>query len=299
MDVGLSKKKRISHKQIYLMMAPFFILFFVFTILPVVISIGFSFTYFNGLELPRFAGLENYIRLFSQDTVFMTGLKNTLIISLLTGPVSYIACFLFAWFINELTPKIRALFTLIFYAPSISGQVYLIWLIIFSGDIYGYTNSILLRVGWIQEPIQWLTDTRYMLGVVIAVQLWMSLGTGFIAFIAGLKSLDKSLSEAAAIDGIKNRFQELWYVSLPQMKSILLFGAVMQITASFAANNSVVALTGLPSVDYATHTLMSHLTDYGVLRYEISYACTIAVLLFFLMLSVNKLVQRMVKGVGN
>ena len=298
MGSGLKRQQKGARTQLMIMLVPFFALFFIFTILPVLISIVLSFTHFNGLEWPSFAFFDNYVRLFSKDALFLTAFKNTLLISVLTGPLSYILCFLFAWLINELPNKVRAVLTLVFYAPSIAGQVYLIWQVVFSSDLYGFMNSLLLRFGLIQEPINWLADPRYMMPVVIVVQLWMSLGTGFIAFIAGMKGLDASLSEAAAIDGMKNRFQELWYVSLPQIKPVLLFGAVMQITAAFSNNAAVIALTGLPSVDNATHTLMSHLTDYGSLRYDISYACTIAVLLFCIMLGVNQLVQKMLRGVG-
>ena len=172
------------------------ILFFLFTVIPVVLSFLLSFFYFNLLEFPRFIGWDNYSRLFLNDDVFLIALKNTLLFAVITGPVSYIACFLFAWIINELSPKIRAFMTLVFYGPSISGNVFFIWLIVFSGDSYGYLNGFLLRLGIILEPIQWLQNEDYVLAIVIIVQLWMSLGTSFLAFIAGLQNIDQTLIEA-------------------------------------------------------------------------------------------------------
>lgn len=106
------KKNRIS----YLFIAPFALLFFTFTVLPVLIAIGLSFTYFNMLQPPRWVGWQNYIQLFLVDDVFLIAVKNTLVYAAITGPLSYLACFLFAWFINELKPKIRAVLTLLFYA---------------------------------------------------------------------------------------------------------------------------------------------------------------------------------------
>lgn len=298
-----AKQKKLSYqikrnKASYLMLAPYFILFFLFTVLPVVISIGLSFTYFNMLEAPTFVGWKNYIKLFLEDDIFLISLKNTLIFAVVTGPVSYILCLLFAWIINEFKGKVRAFLTLIFYAPSICGNAYMVWNLILTGDRYGYLNGILLKLGVIDEAILWMKTEKYVLPVLIVVQLWLSLGTGFLSFIAGLQTVDKSLYEAAALDGVKNRWQELWYVTLPSMKPQLMFGAVMQITQSFAVADISIQLAGNPSVNYAGATVVTHLLDYGSTRFEMGYASAIATVLFLLMIGTNKLVQRMLRRVG-
>lgn len=287
-----------KNKHYYILMSPYMLIFFAFTVVPVVFSIVLSFFYFNMLEFPRFVGWQNYSRLFLNDDVFMIALKNTLLFAVICGPISYLACFLFAWIINELSPKVRALMTLVFYAPSISGNVFFIWLIIFSGDRYGYLNGFLIKFGFILEPIQWLTNEKYILPIIMIVQLWLSLGTSFLAFIAGLQTIDKSLIEAGAIDGIRNRWQELWFITLPSMRPQLMFGAVMQITGSFAVADISVALAGFPSVNYAGHTIVTHLMDYGTIRFEMGYASAIATVLFAMMLGANKLTQRMLRKVG-
>lgn len=287
-----------KNKHYYILMSPYMLIFFAFTVVPVVFSIVLSFFYFNMLEFPRFVGWQNYSRLFLNDDVFMIALKNTLLFAVICGPISYLACFLFAWIINELSPKVRALMTLVFYAPSISGNVFFIWLIIFSGDRYGYLNGFLIKFGFILEPIQWLTNEKYILPIIMIVQLWLSLGTSFLAFIAGLQTIDKSLIEAGAIDGIRNRWQELWFITLPSMRPQLMFGAVMQITSSFAVADISVALAGFPSVNYAGHTIVTHLMDYGTIRFEMGYASAIATVLFAMMLGANKLTQRMLRKVG-
>ncbi|MCK5762153.1 MAG: sugar ABC transporter permease [Candidatus Izimaplasma sp.] len=285
-------------KHNYVLMAPFTILFFTFTIIPVFMSLGISFTYFNLLEPPQFIGLDNYLKMFLEDDVFIIALKNTLILAVVTGPVSYLLAFVFAWLINELGPKLRAFMTLIFYAPSISGNAFLMWLIIFSGDIHGYANAFLIKSGIISNPILWLKDPQYMMIVIIIVQLWLSLGVSFLAFIAGLQSVDRTLYEAGAIDGIRNRWQELWFITLPSMKPQLMFGAVMQITTSLAIAQVSMQLVGFPSVQYAGHTIVTHLIDYGTVRFDLGYASAIATFLFLIMISTNLLVRSILRKVG-
>ncbi|RIX59699.1 sugar ABC transporter permease [Paenibacillus nanensis] len=287
-----------KNKHYYLLMSPYMLIFFTFTVIPVIISLALSFFYFNMLEFPRFVGWQNYSRLFLGDDVFMIALKNTFMFAVVTGPVSYIACFLFAWIINELSPKVRAFMTLVFYAPSISGNVFFIWLIVFSGDSYGYLNGFLMRFGFILEPIQWLSNEQYILPIIIIVQLWLSLGTSFLAFIAGLQTIDRSLIEAGAVDGIKNRWQELWFITLPSMRPQLMFGAVMQITGSLAVADISIALAGFPSVNYAGHTIVTHLMDFGTIRFEMGYASAIATVLFCIMIGANKVTQKLLRKVG-
>lgn len=286
-------------KESYMLMAPYFILFFAFTVLPVMISIFFSFTNFNMLQTPNFVGWDNYMRLFLEDDVFVIAVKNTVIFAVITGPVSYIACFVFAWIINEFKPKIRAIMTLVFYAPSISGTAYVIWAIIFSGDRLGVANSILLDMGLIKQAIWWLKDAKYILPSLILIQLWLSLGTGFLTFVAGLQTVDKSLYEAGAVDGVRNRWQELWYITLPSMKPQLMFGAVMQITQSFAVADISIQLAGSPSTNYAGATIVTHLIDYGGVRFEMGYASAIATVLFLVMIISNKVIQRILRRVGD
>ena len=315
MSPKTAKKKAVSRKDMskvawtikemkrnwvaYLMVAPFMLIFTCFTVLPVVLSILLSFTDFNLLQLPNIVWFDNYIKLFLDDDIFLTAVQNTLIFAAIVGPVSYIMSFLMAWFINELSPKIRAIVTLIFYAPSISGQVYLVWKTLFSSDAYGWANAWLVKLGIIASPIAWFENADYVMPLCIIVALWTSLGTAFLSFIAGLQGIDKAQYEAGAVDGIKNRWQELWYITLPNMKPQLMFGAVMSITGSFGFGGIVTALCGFPSVDYAAHTIVHHLEDYGSQRFEIGYSSAIAVLLFVIMIGANTLVKKILSKVGS
>ncbi len=282
----------------YVMVAPFVLVFILFTVAPVLVSVVISFTDFNLLQVPNFVFFDNYIRLFLDDDIFLLAIKNTFIFAAICGPTSYIMSFLVAWFINELEPKIRAVVTLIFYAPSISGEVYLIWGTLFSGDSYGWVNATLLNLGLINTEIQFFEDADYVMPLCIVVYLWTSLGTAFLSFIAGLQGVDHTLYEAGAVDGVKNRWQELWYITLPMMKPQLMFGAVMAITNTFGFGGVVDALCGNPSVDYCAWTIMHHLHDYGGARFEVGYSSAIAVILFAIMIGANSLVKRLISKVG-
>lgn len=272
--------------------APFGILFFVFTILPILASVALSFTYFNMLETPVFVGVDNYVRLIFEDDVFLIALRNTLMFALITGPVSYLLSFVFAWFITDFKRRTRTLLTFLFYTPSLAGNVYFIWTYIFSDDAYGLINATAMRLGLMKDVVYWLSDPTKNMTVVIVVIFWLSMSVGFLAFVAGLQSMDKSLFEAGAVDGVKNRFQELWYITLPQMLPQLLFGAVMQIASSFAVGYEAMSLTGFPSTDYSTHTIVLHILDFGSIRFEMGYASAIAVVLFLLMLLVWTAVKK-------
>lgn len=291
------KKMKLS-KMCYLFLAPYAILFTAFYILPVATSIFYSFTYFNILEPPRFIGIDNYLGLILQDDIFLTGVKNTFMIAVITGPLGYILSFLFAWLINELPRWIRAITVIIFFAPSIAGNLYVIFSVFFRGDAYGYANAFLTNLGVINAPILWLTNPKYMLPICMVVILWMSLGQGFLSFVAGFQGIDTSQYEAGYMDGVKNRWQELWFITLPSMKPMLLFGAVMAITQSFGVCDVTMALCGFPSTDYAARTVVTHLYDYGNIRYEMGYACAIATILFLIMILCDKAIQSLLRRVG-
>ena len=286
------------NKVCYLFLAPYAILFFTFFILPIATSIYYSFTYYNILEPARFIGFQNYINLVLQDEVFLTAIKNTFVIAVITGPVGYILSFLFAWFINELPKWLRAIAVVVFYAPSIAANAYTVFSIIFRGDAYGWFNAILMEFGLIEAPKLWLLDPNYMMTILIIVILWMSMGTGFLSFVAGFQGIDRSIYEAGYVDGVRNRWQELYHITLPSMKPMLLFGAVMSITSAFNVSDVPRALCGYPSTDYAARTVVTHLFDYGFSRFEMGYASAIATILFLVMILCKKAIAGLLGRVG-
>lgn len=291
-------KRIIKNYSCYLFMAPFAVIFLTFVVIPVITAIIYSFTSFNVLEPPVFTGWDNYKKLFLNDDLFVVALKNTLTFALILGPGGYILSLLFAWFINDLSPKLRAFMTLLFYAPALS-NIYVIWKIIFSGDDYGILNAYLTKLGITFAPILWLQDSKYMMMAILIVLIWASMGTSFLAFIAGFQTIDDTLYEAGAMDGIKNRWQELWFITLPAIRPQLMFGAIMSISSSFGIGDAITALVSFPSPNYAAHTVVHHLQDYGFIRFDMGYACAIATILFVLMVAINNIVQKFLQKVGN
>ena len=275
---------------------PFFLYFTVFTIIPVLLSIVLSLTDYNLLQPPSFLGLTNYKLLFLEDEVFLTALKNTLTFACIAGPISFAASFLLAWAINQM--HLKNLYALAFYVPSITNAIAIgvVWLYIFSPDRYGLVNKLLYNIGLISAPILWNLDEKTILGVIILIYIWMNMGTGFLVFLAGLQNVSAELYEAGMIDGIRNRAQELVYLTLPQMKPQLLFGAITSVTSAFSVFDIAVGFAGLPSPNYAGHTIVTHLYDYAFIRFEMGYASAVACVLFFMTFIIGQVLTRVLKS---
>ncbi|MEG0570213.1 MAG: sugar ABC transporter permease [Oscillospiraceae bacterium] len=291
-------KKIWADRISYLFLLPFAILFITFTVLPIFTAVFYSFTYNNIFEPTRWVGLANFIRLFSRDELFLTALQNTLVFALITGPAGYILSFVAAWLINELGSGLRTLFVLLFYAPSLAGSVYVIFTILFSGDIYGYVNGFLYKLGLIQQPIAWLTDPTYIKPVIMICVLWSSMGAGFLSFVAGFKNIDNQYYEAGALDGVQNRWQELWYITLPMLKPQLMFGAIMSITGAFSIGDVTSTLAGYPSTNNVATTIVNYMNDVGYARFELGYASAMAVVLFAMMYLARLLINKLLSRVG-
>lgn len=294
------KKDNNFHEQLpmILLAVPFFIFFFVFTVLPILSSIVFSLTSFDMISMPKFIGIDNYMRMFIQDEVFTIVLKNTIALAVVVGPAGFLLAFLLAWLVNEFSTGVRTILSFMFYAPTLVGNAYFIWKIAFSGDSYGYINSLLLSIGITTEPIVWLKSPEYLFPIVILVQLWQSMGVSFLSNISGLQNVNRDLYEAGAIDGIKNRWQELRYITLPSMSHMLLFSAVMQIQSSFSISAVAVELAGYPSVQHTVDTIVTHMSDMATVRYELGYASAIAVVLFLMMATTRFVIGKLLNAVS-
>ena len=270
----------------YLFLAPYLVLFLIFIIIPTVMAVGLSFTNYNAVQAPQFVGLTNYINLLTQDTIFLQYvLPNTILFAVIVGPVGYLLAFFLAWSLSQLTRLPRTILALIIYSPSMTMGVAMtvMWRVVFLGDQSGIANYVLTQLGVITEPIVWMLNTQYILPIVIIVALWSSMGVGFPAMLAGLLNINAELYEAGAIDGIKNRIQEVFYITIPSMKPQMLFGAVMSIVGAFQAGNIGVMLTGSnPTPGYAAQLMVNHIDDYGFTRYEMGYAAAVSVALLAL-----------------
>lgn len=290
------KKYMLKYKTGIILFLPFFILFLIFTIIPVFVAIFLSLTNYDMVNFPDFVGMNNFKLLIMDDDIFLLSLKNTFLFAIIAGPFGFIASFLMAWLINQL--KFRNLFALAFYAPSITSGIAMstVWLYFFSSDRYGLINNFLISSGFLNEPILWNQNQNTILPVVILIQIWMSMGTGFLVFLAGLQTVSGELYEAGRIDGIKNKPQELFYITLPQMKPQLLFGTITSVTAAFGVFEIPVGFAGMPSPNYAAHTIVAHMYDYAFLRFEMGYASAVAVILFSITFILGQIFIKILKS---
>ena len=283
---------RTDRKSPFFFLIPYVALFTVFIILPILVAIGLSFTNFDAVQTPSFVGFKNYINVITQDSIFMQYvLPNTITYALVVGPGGYALSFLLAWAIAQLTRVPRIVLTLILYSPSLTSgtAMAVLWKIIFSGDSMGYLNAFLIKGGIINQPITWLTSAEFLLPIMIIVGLWSSMGVGFLAILAGIMNTNDELYEAGAIDGIKNRFQEMIYITVPTMKSQMLFAAVMAIVNTFNNGAIGVQLSGSnPTPGYAGQLIVNHIDDYGFIRYEMGYAAACSVVLLIIIAFFSK-----------
>lgn len=278
----------------YLFIAPFFAVFIVFIIVPIAAGVLLSFTYFNAIEFPSWVGWMNFQNLFSQDIIFLQHvLPNSFKFSLFVGPLGYICAFLLAWFIAQLPAALRMWYALAMYAPSLMGGVAIavVWQVAFTGDRTGYINSFLLKFGLIEKPVLFLMDKDYLMNIMILVSIWGSMGIGFLALLAGILNVDKQLYEAGKIDGISSRLQEIWYITIPAMKPQMLFAGIISIVNTLKSGGVGTQMAGNPTPDYAGQLMISHIDDYGFLRFELGYASAISVVLLVIMLLLNKLLR--------
>ncbi len=277
-------------------MLPFLVLFILFSVIPVLTSIRYCFTYYDMVRPAEWTGLENYRYMFLEDDIFATAFANTFKLAILTGPTGYILSFFFAWVINNL--KYKTFWVLAFYTPTmVSGTaVGLIWMTLFGNTRLGYLNYALLKMGLIAEPIAFTQTKEWIVPIIVIISLWLSLGGNFLIFFAGLQNVRKELYEAAAIDGVENPYQELWYITLPMMKPQLLYTAITSITSAFAVGDICTTVAGNPSPDYCVHTLSLHIADYAGARLEVGYACALSLVMFAITFTLGKFIMKLLSS---
>ena len=281
----------------YAFLSAYALMFITFIVVPVLVAIFLSFTFFDTIQTPTFTGLKNYIALLTQDDIFMRYvLPNTIKFAVIVGPGGYVLAFMLAWMLAQLPKGPRTIFALILYSPSMTTGVAMavVWKTLFSGDQNGYLNSFLLGLNVIQEPIQWLQSPEYLMTIMIVVTLWSSMGVGFLAMLAGILEINPELYEVGSLDGISNRFQEIIHITIPSMKPQMLFGAVMAIVGTFQAGAIGVTLSGAnPTPQYAGQLIVNHIEDYGFLRYEMGYAAAVSVVLLLMVLFFSRVSNRL------
>jgi multiple sugar transport system permease protein len=279
-------KKYHDNKTGTLFVLPYVIAFLIFITIPVFMGMLLSFTYFNLLDAPTFIGFTNFITIFTADSAFMQQIvPNTITFAIIVGPVGYLLGFFLAWLLAQIPHRLRTLLTLIIYSPSLTAGVAMavMWRIIFSGDEAGYLNAMLLSLNIIDTPIQWLANPDYLMTIMIIVTLWSSMGIGFLAMLAGVLNINPELFEAAYVDGMTSKLQEIFYITIPSMKPQMLFGAVMSLVATFNAGAIGVLLSGQnPTPQNAGQLIVTHIDDYGFIRFDMGYAAALSMVLLLM-----------------
>ncbi|MFH0993866.1 MAG: sugar ABC transporter permease [bacterium] len=290
-------RKKTRFNTAYLFVAPYYTVFFLFVVVLIAISAALSFTYYDTINFPTFVGLENYVTLFTQDNDFMQyALPTTIKYALIIGPGGYAISFFMAWILAQITHKLRTVIAIILYSPSLTNGILMsvIWKVVFSGDTRGYLNYWLLSLGFINEPVQWLQDASFIFGIMIFVGIWSSMSVGFLAMLSGIMNVNKDLYEAAYVDGMKSRWQEIFYITIPSMKPQMLFGAVMALVGTFNASGLAAALSGsVPPPQFAGWLIVDHMNDYGFARFEMGYASAISVVLLLVVLLFNRVATKL------
>jgi multiple sugar transport system permease protein len=169
-----------------------------------------------------------------------------------------------------------------------------VWGVVFNGDKSGALNYILLKLNVINEPMQWLQSSQFLMTIMIIVALWSSMGVGFLAILSGIMNVNEEIYEAGYIDGIQNRFQEIIYITIPAIKPQMLFGAVMAVVNTFKDGGTGVILSGAnPTPEYAGQLISNHIDDFGFIRYEMGYASAISVTLLLLIFILSRVIGKM------
>jgi multiple sugar transport system permease protein len=290
---------KMDKHAVFWLQLPFIVLFLLFIIIPTVVAFVLSFTDFNSIQSPNWVGAENYINILTNDDVFAGhALPNTIKFAIIVGVFGYILSFVLAWILAQVPRVPRTIMAAMLYLPSMTGPTMMqnVWQIIFAGDKVGYLNALLLKLDIIQTPIIWLSDSNYIMTIMIVVSLWSCMGIGFLSMLAGILNVNRELYEAAHIDGVSNRLQEVIYVTIPAIKPHMMFGAIMSIVNAFQNANIGVQLSGAnPTPGYGGQLLITHADEHAFVRYEMGYSAAISVIVLIIIWVISQLSKKVFK----
>ena len=290
---------KMDKHAVFWLQLPFIVLFLLFIIIPTVVAFVLSFTDFNSIQSPNWVGAENYINILTNDDVFAGhALPNTIKFAIIVGVFGYILSFVLAWILAQVPRVPRTIMAAMLYLPSMTGPTMMqnVWQIIFAGDKVGYLNALLLKLDIIQTPIIWLSDSNYIMTIMIVVSLWSCMGIGFLSMLAGILNVNRELYEAAHIDGVSNRLQEVIYVTIPAIKPHMMFGAIMSLVIAFQNANIGGLLSGAnPTPGYGGQLLITHADEHAFVRYEMGYSAAISVIVLIIIWVISQLSKKVFK----
>ncbi len=277
----------------YILIAPTFILFAVFFLMPLLYSFILTLFEWNGFSADRtFVGAGNYIRLFA-DEAFVNALINTFVYVILTVPLILCISLLLSCLMNENIKGFQILKG-IYFLPHIVSlvAVSMVWSWIFLPDKYGLLNGVLSAFG--AGAKTWLADPDLAMASIVVIGVWKSIGYNMVIVIAGLLIIPKSLYEAAEMDGA-NGVQRFFRVTLPLLKPTIFFVLVSSSIYSLFQIFDIVKVTTNSGPIGKTEMLVTYLYKAGFVEYEMGYASAIAFVLFILTVVITVIQKKFVE----
>jgi len=274
----------------YLFLAPYLVVLLVFTLYPLANAAVLAFQQTNGPATRAFVGFDNFRFIFS-DPTFYQALKNTTIFAACSVLVQLPLSMGLALLLHEGKGRARALLRLVLFSPNLVGQIFVgvLFSVLFTAR-YGLVNRFLQALfGWGLEK-QWLQDPALVMPAIIMAALWLYVGFNMIYFLAALQSVDKTLEEAARVDGA-TRLQVFWNVTLPSMRHVVVFVVVTSLIGSYQLFELPLALLSSSNgrgPDNAGLTVITYLYDVGFVTGDLGLGSAvgwvIAIIIFTLSL---------------
>ena len=276
----------------YAFIAPFFVGFLVFQLLPIAFSVYLSFTEWNGMGAIEFQGLRNFTLMF-QDAKFWNALKVTFIITVFCTIVGTAGATLLAVLLEYVDDRLASILRVIFFLPAVTSVVVIgyIWKQLYSAD-YGFFNTVLMQFGL--PPQQWLTDPKLALPALLVMLIWAGLGWDALIITAGLRSIPEEVYDAGKVDGT-TEWTQFWYLTLPLLQPTLLFVLVTGVIFLWGIFAQPSILTGGGPLRQ-TQTVAMYLYDVGFRYHKFGYASAIAMILSLIMFVSSYLNFRFVRS---
>jgi putative chitobiose transport system permease protein len=266
----------------YLFLAPALVIISVFILYPTAAVVYYSFTEYNIVRPPEWVGLQNYERLW-RDPIFWKALSNSFLYLIVT-PTLIVLSIALAIVVNRPLPGVNV-FRALYYIPVISGTIAvgIAWRWLFDTN-GGLINGILVSLGILEQPVQWLAEPAFTLPIAMLLTIWIGLGYYMMVFLAGLQNIPEDLYDAAVIDGC-NGFQKHWYVTLPGLRPQIVFVAVISSLAAIEVFNEIFVITGgLGGILNSGVTMVFYLWRQAFRLQNAGYASAIAMVLLLITL---------------
>lgn len=265
----------------YFFIAPFFIGFAVFGLIPILYTFYLSLTNWDGFSDPVYTGWDNYVRIV-QDTFFYQAILNTLIIWIISIVPQLILALVLALILNEKFVKGKHFFRAVYYFPHIITPITLgvMFSLMFDWQT-GSVNKLLLEFGWISEPVNWFNSPWWSRAIVGLVICWQYFGFNLIVFIAGLQSIPSEVYEAAEVDGA-SKLQTAWWITLPMLRPVFLFTFITSVIGGLQLFDAPLMLGNGP--DNATRTMVMYLFETAFKNFNYSYGSAIAYAIFIVVM---------------